>query len=200
MKKDPVLQNGCQGRWSDRGTIIAIILSITFISFFSCKKKETPIQKEAPLPVVGNKAPMIILKDINGKIVHLSDFTGRIVVIDFWATWCFWCRETTQELEKLHKKYKDKGVVFLGISMDSGSDAEQKVKDFAEKYNLTYRMLMDDGKASRSYAVSKIPTTFILDNEHSIVKIYPGYLPGLSQKIAGEIEKHLSPLRSGTFR
>ncbi len=166
-------------------TILAIIISATLFSLPACAKKESP------LPVVGNKAPSFTLKDIDSKKVSLSDFSGKVVVIDFWATWCHTCKELTSELEELHRKYKDRGVVILGISMDSGGGAMQKVKGFAEKNNLTYLMPMDDGKASTSYAVYNIPATYILDRNHVIIKIYKGYIPGLGDRIAEQIEKLL---------
>jgi peroxiredoxin len=75
--------------------------------------------------------------------------------------------------------------------MDSGSGAVQKVKGFAEKNNLTYPMLMDDGKTSKSYAVYNIPATYILDRNHVIIKIYKGYMPGLGDRMAEQIEQLL---------
>lgn len=174
-----------------RDSFIAIAVSLILVFVPSCKKKETPISKEVPLPAIGNTAPSFMLKDVRGNNVSLSDFKGKIVVIDFWTTWCSWCKETTQELEKLYNNYKDRDVVFLGISMDSGSNAEKKVRNFAQKYDLTYLMLIDDGSASKSYKVNKIPTTYILDREHIIKQIYPGYLPSLGDRIAETIEKSL---------
>ena len=132
-----------------------------------------------------------MLKDVRGNNVGLSDFKGKIVVMDFWTTWCTWCRETTQEMEKLHNNYKDRDVVFLGISMDSGSNPEKKVVNFAQKNDLTYLMLIDDGSTSKSYRVNKIPTTYILDRDHIIKQIYPGYLPALGDRIAKTIEENL---------
>ncbi len=177
------------------GSLIAVVFSMVIILAPSCKKKETPVHKELPPPVVGNPAPVFTLKDVGGNNVSLSDFKGKIVVVDFWTTWCSWCKETVRELEKLHRDYKGRDVVFLGVSMDTGDDAGKKVKDFARRYGLTYTMLMDDGSVSRSYEINKIPTTYILDKDHIIRQIYPGYLPGLGKRIAEAIEESLSESR-----
>ncbi|MGE5299366.1 MAG: peroxiredoxin family protein [Acidobacteriota bacterium] len=175
-----------------RVSFIAMALSLIIVFVPSCKKEEATFSKEVPYPTVGSKAPLFTLRDVKGNVVSLTDLKGKIVVMDFWATWCSWCKKTTQDLEKIHKEYQDEDVVILGISMDSGGDAKQKVRDFALKYNLSYVMLVDDGKVSRSYEVNKIPTTFILDRDHVIRKIFPGYLPGLRERIVSEIEKSLS--------
>jgi peroxiredoxin len=175
-----------------RGGLIAIVISLTIVFVLSCKKKETAMTTEVPIPEVGNNAPLFSLRDINGNDVSLSDFKDKIVVVDFWATWCTWCKETTRELETIHEDYRGKNVVILGVSMNSGSSAGQKVKAFARKYNLNYVMLVDDGKVSRSYGINKIPTTFILDRGHIIRKIFPGYLPGLKERISAEIQESLA--------
>jgi peroxiredoxin len=179
------------GRTFARDSFIAIAVSLILVFIPSCKKKETTMNKEVPLPAVGSRAPSFMLKDVRGNNVSLSDFKGKIVVIDFWSTWCSWCKETTEELEKLHNNFKDRDVVFLGISMDSGSNADMKVRNFAQKHGLTYLLLIDDGSASKSYQVNKLPTTYILDRDHIIKQIYPGYLPALGEKIAETIEKSL---------
>ncbi len=172
-----------------RGVLIVIMLSAVFLLLPSCRKPAP--HKELPPPTVGTRAPSFALKDVSGQTISLSDFNGKIVVVDFWATWCLPCRETTQELSRLYSHYKDKGVVILGVNMDGGGGAVEKVKDFAGEYDLIYSMLIDDGTASKAYYVNKIPVTFILDREHVIVKIYPGYRPGLGKMISEEIERRL---------
>jgi cytochrome c biogenesis protein CcmG/thiol:disulfide interchange protein DsbE len=174
-------------RVAGRSRSLFIASAISAVLFFvpSCSKSAP--HKEVPPPAVGNEAPSFTLKDVTGQTVSLSDFRGKVVVMDFWATWCLPCRETTQELNRLYSRYKDADVVILGVNMDGSGSAAKKVEDFAGKYNLAYPMLIDDGTASKAYYVNKIPTTFVLDKEHVILKIYPGYLPGLGRMIAEEI-------------
>lgn len=148
----------------------------------SCKKGETP------RPVVGNPAPSFTLADVDGKKVNLSDLSGKVVILDFWATWCAPCKASTKELQKLHEKYQSRGVIILGVSMDTGKSAAELVKEFSGKNGLTYRMVLDDGPMSKSYAVRNIPALFILDKRHTIKKIYPGYLPDLGVMIEKELE------------
>lgn len=167
-----------------KATLVMMLSAVLFV-VPSCKPKETPTA------AIGNKAPSFTLKDTNGKTVSLSDFSGKVVIIDFWTTWCPPCKESSKELEKLHRKYGERDVVVLGVSMDSGSGAAQKVMDFAGRHSLTYRMLLDDGKASESYAVRSIPVTYVLDKKHIIVNIHTGYMPGMGERIAGQIEKLL---------
>ena len=78
----------------------------------------------------GAKAPEIGLKDLSGKTVDLASLAGKVVILDFWATWCAPCREEMPELQKFYKKYNAKGLEIVGISVDKGPDG---IKDFINK-------------------------------------------------------------------
>ena len=123
---------------------------------------------------IGQNAPDFTLNDMNGKAVRLSDFAGKIVILDFFATWCPPCREEVPDFVALQKAYGDKGFAMAGVSLVTAEES----KDFAAKVGMNYPVLIDDGKVSNSYGpIRSIPTTFILDKGMKIVKMYIGYRP-----------------------
>ncbi len=122
----------------------------------------------APAPAAKMVAPSLQLQSLEGKTVKLSDYKGKIVVLNFWATWCPPCREEIPDLVALQKQYAAQGVVVLGVSMDEGGPA--KVASFAKKYGINYPVVMGDAKASADYGgIQVLPTTFIIDRAGKIV-------------------------------
>jgi len=107
------------------------------------------------------------LPDLNGMMVKFSDFKGKIVFLNFWATWCPPCRFEMPAMEKLHKKLKDKDFVMLAVDLQEPASV---VKKYFKKHKLTFISLMDaDGELSGLFGVRSIPTTFILDKEGRII-------------------------------
>jgi peroxiredoxin len=123
--------------------------------------------------------------------MRLADHAGKVVVLDFWATWCGPCKEAVGELKELQKQFDGRGVVIIGISVDKGGDASAKVREFARQHGITYQLLIDDGSAYRSYGIARIPATFVLDRAHIIRNSYPGFQPGMGRQIALDIGKLL---------
>jgi thiol-disulfide isomerase/thioredoxin len=125
-----------------------------------------PAARAKPVPPVA--APQWTLKDVNGKPVPFSQFKGKVVIVDFWATWCPPCRTEIPGYVALQKKYADDGLVFVGISVD-GDDAIQAVKDFVKQFNINYLIVMADDKIQDSFGVNQgYPTTFIIDRDGQI--------------------------------
>ncbi len=117
-------------------------------------------------------APDFTLQDMNGKTVRLSDHKGKVVLLEFWATWCPPCREAVPGLEKLHNAYKDKGLVVLAVSMDQGGWDE--VKSFISEHHITYTVLKGTDAVAEHYRVRAIPMMLILNKEGDISKRYLG--------------------------
>ncbi|GAB4421170.1 MAG: hypothetical protein OHK0032_16930 [Thermodesulfovibrionales bacterium] len=137
---------------------------------------------------IGKKAPDFTLTDLNGNKIQLSDLNGKVVMVEFWATWCPPCRESVPEMKEVYEKYKDRGFVLLGLSIDKGKNSHAEVGSFVKEYSITYPVLLDDSNINVSYGVSSIPTSFIIDKEGKIVSKRVGFIPGLGEEISKEIE------------
>ena len=121
---------------------------------------------------IGEKAPDFSLADINGKPVSLSVFNGKVVILDFFASWCPPCRLEIPDFIELEKSYGDKGFAMIGVALVKAGEA----KEFAGKMGINYPVLVDDGKVAEIYGpIRSIPTTFIIDKSGKVVKIYIGY-------------------------
>jgi len=121
---------------------------------------------------IGGKAPDFSLADVNGKTVSLSAFNGKVVMLDFFASWCPPCRQEIPDFIELEKSYGDKGFAMIGVALVNASEA----REFAGRMGINYPVLVDDGKVSELYGpIRSIPTTFIIDKNGNIVKMYIGY-------------------------
>jgi peroxiredoxin len=118
-------------------------------------------------------APDFALKDASGKIVHLSDYKGKVVLLDFWATWCEPCGIEIPWFTDFQRKYKDRGFTVLGVAMD---DAGWKdVTPFVAEKKINYRIVMGDDQTSDLYgSVEALPTTFVIDRQGRIASIHVG--------------------------
>ena len=109
----------------------------------------------------------IKLENIDGKSVNVSDFKGKIVVLNFWTTWCPDCRIEMPEMEKLYKRFKEDDFVMVSINLRESS---QKVSAFFKKHKLTFIALLDsNGSVGTSFGIRSIPTTFILDKQGGLL-------------------------------
>lgn len=123
-------------------------------------------------PQSDTQAPDFTLKDLGGKKVTLSEYRGKVVLLEFWATWCPPCRAAIPGLERLHQSYKDKGLAVLAISMDEGGSDD--IKAFVRDYGMTFTVLRVNDDVAAKYQVRSIPMTLLVNKEGRIVKRYLG--------------------------
>jgi peroxiredoxin len=143
---------------------IVLISIITIALFAGCTEKA----KESST----SSAPDFTLQDLSGKKVHLADLKGRVVLLEFWATWCPPCRAEIPAMERLHTQYGGKGLTVLAIALDEGG--WDGVKAFAEERKISYTVLRGTENVSSKYMVRLIPATFLIDKEGNIRKQYMG--------------------------
>lgn len=119
-------------------------------------------------------APEWQLNDPDGKAVKLSDFKGKVVILDFWATWCPPCRAEIPGFIALQKQYAAQGLTVVGVSLDT--DGASVVKTFVKKAGMNYPVVIGDEKIASEYGgITAIPTTFVLDRNGNIVTSHQGY-------------------------
>ncbi len=137
-------------------------------------------------------APEFALKDSEGKVMKLSDYKGKVVLLNFWATWCGPCKLEMPWFMEFEKTYKDKGFAVLGVAMDDeGWDA---VKPYLLKNKVTYRIAVGDEALATKYGgVESMPTSFVIDKQGRIVATHVGLVS--KKDYQDDIEKLLGPAK-----
>jgi peroxiredoxin len=143
---------------------------------------------------VGAPASDFTLRDLEGRQVHLSDYTNNkdVILLDFWATWCVPCEAELPLLEAMYKRYKDKGFVVLGIAMD-GPETIAMVGPFARRYQLTFPVLLDDEtKVVGVYNPKRTaPLTILIDRNGQIARARSGFSAGDDKLIEEDVRSLL---------
>jgi len=118
-------------------------------------------------------APNFSLQDADGRTAQLSDYRGKVVLLNFWATWCGPCKVEIPWFVEFERKNKDKGFAVVGVSMDE--DGWQAVKPFVSKLGINYRILLGSDSIAQLYGgVDSLPTTFVIDREGRIAAVHIG--------------------------
>jgi len=121
------------------------------------------------------KAPNFTLKTFDGKTIELDKMKGRVVVLNFWATWCGPCRKEIPGFMEVYEKYKSKGLEIVGVSLDR--NGWNVVKPYIEKRQVNYPIVVGDFELADAYGgINAIPSTFIVDKKGNIARQHVGYL------------------------
>jgi len=171
-------------------SLLVALMDIVAISYgyFSGDEKAQPVVREQQQEKKKDEqkkqqhptAPEFALNDLEGNKVKLSDYRGKVVIIDFWATWCGPCRKGIPDFVELQETYGEDKLAILGINLDQGNPEEvlAMVKKFANQYEINYPVLMANPYVVNAYGgITSIPTTFIVDKEGFVRNGVLGYRP-----------------------
>ncbi len=142
--------------------------------------------------IISDAAPPFESEDFDDKPIKLEDFRGKVVVLDFWATWCGPCVQAIPHVQKASERLKDKDVVFLGINRDQAG-SEKHVRKFIEKKQITFRQVKDfDGDIANDYHVSSIPCTVLIGKDGVVQSFDVGFGAGGEDQLVAKVEKLLA--------
>ncbi|MCC6585406.1 MAG: TlpA family protein disulfide reductase [Bryobacterales bacterium] len=150
----------------------AALSVVTLLVLGSCSSS-TSVRAAVKAEKDRKKAPDFELKDSMGRSVKLSDYKGKVVLLNFWATWCGPCKLEIPWFVEFEQKFKDKGFAVLGVSMDE--DGWDVVKPYLQRAQVNYRVLLGTDSVAQMYGgVDSLPTSFLIDKEGRIAAVHVG--------------------------
>lgn len=161
--------------------LMLVIFTVTLMLFVGRKAAQNRAASGQPLTghsLQGAAAPDFELKSIDGKTVRLSDYRGKAVLLNFWATWCPPCKIEMPWFVDLQKQYGAEGLQVVGIAMDDDAEKQaDKIGGFAKEMNLNYVVLLGNDKVGDAYGgVEGLPTTFYIGRDGKIVNAVSGLI------------------------
>ena len=171
--------------------IFLLIITVSLVLFTGYQKyNSTPVTKQSTEEAEkeNKKTPDFTLTTITEDTINFSDYKGKVVIIDFWDTWCPPCKRGIPDFIELYKQYKDNGFVMIGLAF--GRQGEEKVKAFAKEYQINYPVAIPSSSLIQAFGeIRSIPTAFLIDQEGNIVKKYVGLRP--KEEFENDIKKLL---------
>jgi thiol-disulfide isomerase/thioredoxin len=163
---------------------LATLFALAFLAWGIISLR--PLLRSTSAGLVGSGAPAWELKDLNGKVVKSSDFLGKVVILDFWATWCAPCKAEIPGFVALQKQYGDQGLAVVGVSLDDQGAAT--VRRFVDEFRMNYPVVLGNLALMQAFGGTAIPTTVIIDRKGNIVARHVGFTPKET------FEKEIKPL------
>ncbi len=140
---------------------------------------------------MGRPAPALAATDLDGKPVHLTDLKGRVVLLDFWATWCVPCVTAMPQLQSINDRFAERGLTVIGVNQDHGESA-RNITAFVRRVGVRYRHVLDpQAEIKRRFRVTGLPTLVLIDAKGMIRAVHVGAAHDSRQSLAEEIGRLL---------
>lgn len=181
--------------------VFVLVLVVGMIVFAGHMHKKSGSSAALQGNAVGAIAPDFTLTTLDGKKVKLSDYRGKAVLLNFWATWCGPCRVEIPWFMDLEKQYGPQGLVILGVAMDD--DGKSTVTKFAQDMKIDYTVLLGNDNVADEYGgVDGLPTTFYVDRDGKIVKVVAGLVSHkeIEDGIKEALNSSASPTKTAALR
>jgi peroxiredoxin len=160
-----------------------VLCLLASLVLFACNSKDSKTNITAGR---GSAAPDFALQDLSGKTLRLSSYKQRVILLEFWATWCPPCRDSIPELISLQERYKAQGFTVIAVSVDTG---DVDLTEFVRSNAITYPVVLGSEEVTRLYDVNSVPVSFLIDKEGRIIHTYMGFTDTMKDEIASQIEK-----------
>jgi peroxiredoxin len=148
--------------------LVAVILLVLRFQKPGLGNPELEINLNQFKPEAGYLAPRFALRNLKGNLEGLDDHSGKVIVVNFWATWCAPCVKEMPSFETLYRRYRSKGLTLLAISLDK--EDPSKVQEFVDRHKLSFPVLLDtEGVAEKLYPSFTIPFTYVIDKQGRVV-------------------------------
>ncbi len=172
--------------------ILFIPIAVIALAVFVILQHKSPSMIDVDIPHTQNGplAPNFSLPDLDGRIISLSSFKGKVVIVNIWATWCPPCVSETPSLDKLYKMFKDEGLELLAVSVDE--NGKKAVEPFLKKKNLSFPVLLDpDSRVAALYRTTGVPESFIVKKDGTLDNKIQGAIDWTSPKVIEYFQKLL---------
>jgi peroxiredoxin len=172
-------------------SILVLIMMLVWLPVKACAEYDFFNKVGVVPPKTSQPAPDFVVKNLKGQDVMLSDFNGKVILLNFWATWCAACREEMASMQNLYSSLRKDGVEVLAVSIDRWN--EDRIQKYVKKNNLTFPVLLDQNqKVRKQYHVRGVPTSYLIDGKGKI----RGYASGARSWDSTDSQELLLSLKS----